>query len=466
MVRWTEARAKPAPPLWSAPTSGASRIATVIPRYSRPAMARIWSDESKLARWLDVELAALEGWAEVGAIPSEDVTEIRARATAPTAERVAEIEQVTDHDTAAFVDAVAEQLGPEGRWLHYGLTSSDVVDTALSLQIQDAGRLILEGVDRAFSAVVDRAEEHRHTVCVGRSHGVHAEPITFGWKLAGWAFELDRTRGRLQRALEANRVGQLSGTVGTYAQLEPEVERIACERLGLEPDPLSTQVIARDRHAELLYALALTATSLERFATEIRHLARTEVREVEEPFGKGMKGSSAMPHKRNPKVAERICGLARVVRGTALVGLENVPLWHERDISQSSAERVAIPDAFVALDYMLDRFSWIVEGLVVHPERMRRNLDAGYGLVFSHPLLLALIHAGLARDEAYRLVQAHAMRAWEEERDFEELVRADPQVSGRVEVDAVFNLDAALRHTDTIFDRLHALVREEEPVHA
>jgi adenylosuccinate lyase len=429
-------------------------------------MARIWSDESKLARWLDVELAALEGWAEVGAIPSEDVAEIRGRATAPTPERVAEIERVTDHDTAAFVDAVAEQLGPEGRWLHYGLTSSDVVDTALSLQIQDAGRLILEGVDRAFSAVVDRAKEHRHTVCVGRSHGVHAEPITFGWKLAGWAFELDRARGRLQRALEANRVGQLSGTVGTYARLEPEVERIACERLGLEPDPLSTQVIARDRHAELLYALALTATSLERFATEIRHLARTEVGEVEEPFAKGMKGSSAMPHKRNPKVAERICGLARVVRGTALVGLENVPLWHERDISQSSAERVAIPDAFVALDYMLDRFSWIVEGLVVHPERMRRNLDASYGLVFSHPLLLALIHAGLARDEAYRLVQAHAMRAWEEERDFEELVRADPQVAGRVDVDAVFDLDAALRHTDTIFDRLHALVRKEEPVHA
>jgi adenylosuccinate lyase len=284
-------------------------------------MARIWSDEGKLGRWLDVELAALEAWVEVGAMPAKDVAEIRARAVAPTPERVAEIERVTDHDTAAFVDAVSEQLGPEGRWLHYGLTSSDVVDTALALQIQDAGRLILDGIERTLAAVVTRAEEHRNTICIGRSHGIHAEPITFGWKLAGWAFELERARERVGRALEANRVGQLSGTVGTYAQVEPEVERIACERLGLEPDPLSTQVIARDRHAELLGALALCATSLERFATEIRHLARTEVREVEEPFGKGMKGSSAMPHKRNPKVAERICGLARVVRGAALVGL-------------------------------------------------------------------------------------------------------------------------------------------------
>jgi adenylosuccinate lyase len=429
-------------------------------------MARIWSEESKLAQWLDVELAALEGWVEVGAIPAGDVAEIRARAKVPTPERVAEIEQVTDHDTAAFVDAVAEQLGPEGRWFHYGLTSSDVVDTALSLQIQDAGQLILAGVDRALGAVVARAEEHRNTVCIGRSHGVHAEPITFGWKLAGWAFELDRARARLVRALEANRIGQLSGTVGTYAQVEPEVERIACERLGLEPDPLSTQVIARDRHAELLGALALAATSLERFATEIRHLARTEVREVEEPFGKGMKGSSAMPHKRNPKVAERICGLARVVRANALVGLENMPLWHERDISQSSAERVVIPDSFLAVDYMLDRFSWIVEGLVVHPDRMRRNLDSSHGLVFSHRLLLALVDAGLARDEAYRLVQGHAMRAWEEEREFGELVRGDPEIAGRVDIESVFDLDATLRHVDTVFERLQALVEKEEAVHA
>jgi adenylosuccinate lyase len=429
-------------------------------------MARIWSDESKLARWLDVELAALDAWAEVGAVPAEAAAAVRARARVPTPGRVAEIERVTDHDTAAFVDAVTEQLGPEGRWVHFGLTSSDVVDTALSLQIQAAGRLIVDGIDRAFDTVVARAEEHRHTVCVGRSHGVHAEPTTFGWKLAGWGFELDRDRTRVLRALEANRVGQLSGTVGTYGQVDPEVERIACERLGLEPDPLSTQVIARDRHAELLAALALCATSLERFATEIRHLARTEVREVEEPFGKGMKGSSAMPHKRNPKVAERICGLARVVRATALVGFEDMPLWHERDISNSSAERVVIPDAFLALDYLLDRFAWIVEGLVVHVDRMRRNLDASHGLTFSHRLLLALVEAGVARDDAYRLVQRHAMQAWDEERDFRTLVAADPEIASRVDLGDVFDLEATVRHVETVFARLRALARREEPVHA
>ncbi len=429
-------------------------------------MAAIWSEESKVARWFDVELAALEGWAEVGVIPSADVAAIRDKAAPPSVDRVAEIERVTDHDTAAFVDAVAEQLGPEGRWFHYGLTSSDVVDTALALQIQDAGRLIAEGIDRALATVVARADEQRETLCIGRSHGVHAEPITFGWKLAGWAFELDRNRTRLGHAIETNRVGQLSGTVGTYAQVEPEVERIACERLGLEPDPLSTQVIARDRHAELLSVLALVATSLDRFATEIRHLARTEVREVEEPFDPGMKGSSAMPHKRNPKVAERICGLARVVRANALVGLENVPLWHERDISQSSAERIVIPDSFLALDYMLDRFAWLIDGLIVDPERMRRNVDATRGLVFSHRLLLALVDSGLPRDDAYRLVQRHAMRAWEEEADFAQLVRDDPDIAGRVDLDATFDLDATVRHVDTVFDRLHALVEKEEPVHA
>ena len=428
-------------------------------------MARIWSDESKLARWLDVELAALDALAEIGAVPPEAAAAAREGARVPSPSRVAELERVTDHDTAAFVDAVAEQLGPEGRWLHFGLTSSDVVDTALSLQIQAAGRLILDGIDRAFGAVVSRADQHRYTVCVGRSHGVHAEPTTFGWKLAGWAFELDRNRTRVLRALEVNRVGQLSGTVGTYAQLEPDVERIACERLGLEPDPLSTQVVARDRHAELLAVLALCATSLERFATEIRHLARTEVRELEEPFGKGMKGSSAMPHKRNPKVAERICGLARVVRAAALVGLEDMPLWHERDISNSSAERVVIPDAFLALGYMLDRFAWVVEGLVVHAERMRRNLDASHGLTFSHRLLLSLVEAGIARGDAYRLVQRHAMQAWDEERDFRTLVAADPEISSRVDLDDVFDLAATVRHVETVFARLHALTPREEPVH-
>jgi len=429
-------------------------------------MARIWSEESKLSRWLDVELAALDAWAEVGAVPTEAAAQIRAGVQIPTPERVAEIERVTDHDTAAFVDAVTEQLGSEGRWVHFGLTSSDVVDTALSLQIQEAGRLILDGIEHALAVVVARAEEHRQTVCIGRSHGIHAEPTTFGWKLAGWAFELDRSRTRVTAALEANRVGQLSGTVGTYAQVEPEVERIACERLGLEPDPLSTQVIARDRYAELLSALALCAASLERFATEIRHLARTEVREVEEPFGKGMKGSSAMPHKRNPKIAERICGLARVVRASALVGFENVPLWHERDISNSSAERVVVPDAFLALDYMLDRFTWIVEGLVVYPERMRRNVDASHGLVFSHRLLLALVESGLPRNDAYRLVQRHAMKAWDDEQDFRQLLAADPEITSRVDLGAVFDLDATVRHVDTVFERLRALAGKEEPVHA
>src|SRR5262245_48671246 len=425
-------------------------------------MARIWSDEGKLASWFEVELAALDAWVELGAIPAVAVDAIRQGAQVPTPDRVAEIERVTDHDTAAFVDAIAEQLGPEGRWVHHGLTSSDVVDTGLALQIRDAGRLVLEGIDRALDSVVRRAEEHRTTLCIGRSHGVHAEPITFGWKLAGWAFELDRARSRLARALDQNRVGQLSGAVGTYAQVDPDVERLACERLGLEPDPLSTQVIARDRHAELLNALALCATSLERFALEIRHLARTEVREVEEPFRAGMKGSSAMPHKRNPKVAERICGLARVVRAAALVGLENVPLWHERDISHSSAERVVLPDAFLAVDYMLDRFVWIVDGLVVRPEQMRRNLDASRGLYFSQPLLLALVESGLPRDEAYRLVQRHAMRAWEEEQDFRELVRADPEI--RVDLDAVFDESVFTRHVDVVFDRLKTLVKEA--VHA
>src|SRR5262249_7446201 len=373
-------------------------------------MSRIWSEEGRLARWLDVELAALDGWAEIGAIPAEEVAAIRAGAKPPTPERVAEIELVTDHDTAPFVDAVAEQLGPEGRWLHHGLTPSDVVDTALALQIQDAGRLLLAGIDRAFDAVVRRADEHRRTICIGRTHGVHAEPTTFGWKLAGWAFELDRDRTRLERALEGCRVGQLSGTVGTYGAIDPRVEVVACERLGREPDPVSTHVVARAPPGAAASTLALCASSLDRFATEIRHLARTEVREVEEPFASGMKGSSAMPHKRNPKVAERITGLARVVRASAGVGLENVVLWHERDISHSSAERIVLPDAFLALDYMLDRFTWLVDGLVVHPDRMERNLWASRGLFFSHRLLLALVEHDMARDEAYRLAPHNTTR--------------------------------------------------------
>jgi adenylosuccinate lyase len=431
-------------------------------------MARIWSEEGKLERWLEVELAALEAWAEVGVVPAEAAQEIRARAQAPSPARVAELEEKTHHDLAAFVDAVTEELGPEGRWFHYGLTSSDVADTALALQLRAAGELILNGLDRAFEAVGALAEKHRLTLTIGRTHGVHAEPTTFGLKLAVWAFELDRARARVARALEGVRVGKLSGAVGNYAAIDPEVERIACERLGLDPEPAATQVVQRDRHADLLSALAVAAASLERFALEIRHLARTEVSEVEEPFGKGQKGSSAMPHKRNPVVAERICGLARVVRAAALVGLENVALWHERDISHSSAERVAIPDAFLALDYMLDRFVWLIEGLVVRPERMRRNLESSHGLFFSQRLLLALVDSGLPRDDAYRLVQEHATRAWEEELDFPELVRADPEITARLDaatLDSVFDLDSYTCHVDTIFERLHAL-RTEEPIHA
>jgi adenylosuccinate lyase len=427
-------------------------------------MARIWSEDAKLERWLTVELAALDAWADVGEIPRDAAATVRATVRVPAAERVAELERTTNHDVAAFVDAVAEQLGPEGRWVHFGLTSSDVLDTALALGVQDAGRLILDGLASSLRAVVERAEEHCATVTIGRTHGVHAEPTTFGLKLAGWAFQLYRDRGRIERAVEGLRVGKLSGAVGTYASAPPEVERLTCDALGLEPAPSSTQILQRDRHAELLNALAGLASSLDRFALEIRHLARTEVREVEEPFGAGQKGSSAMPHKRNPIVSERLCGLARVVRGYAGVGLENVALWHERDISHSSAERIVLPDAFLAVDYMLDRFGWLVQGLVVRPERMRANLEATGGLFFSQRVLLALVETGLARDEAYRLVQRHAMRAWDEELDFRELVRADGEIAGRIDLDDVFDLSAYTRHTGVVFARLRALSSEMEVV--
>ena len=435
----------------------------MIARYSRPAMAQVWSEERKLATWLEVELAALDAWAELGGVPADSVRSVRAAARPPSPEEVAERERQTGHDLAAFVDAVQAGLGEEGRWLHYGLTSSDVVDTALALQVQDAGALVLAGLERASAAVAARAEEHRTTLCIGRTHGVHAEPITFGVKLASWALELERDRERVRGALEGMRVGKLSGAVGTYSASHPELERIACERLGLVPEPVSTQVVPRDRHAQLLGALAVVAASLERFAIEIRHLARTEVREVQEPFGSGQKGSSAMPHKRNPVVAERICGLARVVRAAAQVGLENVALWHERDISHSSAERIVLPDAFLALDYMLDRFTWLVEGLVVLPERMRANLDATRGLFCSQRVLLALVESGLAREEAYRLVQEHALRAWDEGLDFRRLVGEDERIARRIDTGKAFDLGAYTEHVDTIFDRLYAITGDREP---
>ena len=457
-------------PAWAAsePSKPRSTIGAVIARYSRPEMARIWSEEAKLAAWLEVELAALEGWVELGTIPAEAVQEIRARAQAPNPERVAERERETGHDVAAFVDEVASELGPPGRFFHYGLTSSDILDTALALQVRKAGALVAAGIERAFASVAALAEEHRETPIMGRTHGIHAEPTTFGLKLAGWAFELDRARARLGRALEGMRVGKLSGAVGSYASIEPEVERVACERLGLEAEPAATQVVSRDRHAELLTALALVAASLERFALEIRHLARTEVGEVAEPFARGQKGSSAMPHKRNPITAERICGLARIVRASALVGLENVALWHERDISHSSAERIVIPDAFLAVDYMLDRFAWLVEGLVVRPERMQANLESSRGLHSSQRLLLALVDSGLERDAAYRIVQGAATRAAAEGRQLLDVAAGDPNVSQRLDSDAlveVFSSGAYTRHVDTVFERLRALSAREEPAH-
>jgi adenylosuccinate lyase len=431
-------------------------------------MKRIWSDEGRLARWLEVELAALEGWAEVGAVPRDAVERIREKAVSPTPERVTEIEERTQHDLAAFVDAVAEGLGDDGRWFHYGLTSSDVLDTALALQVREAGALLLDGIERAFAAVVRRAEEHRDTPMVGRTHGVHAEPITFGAKLAGWAFELDRDRERLARALDGMAVGKLAGAVGVYGGADPEVERIACERLELRPEQAASQIVPRDRHAELLSTLALCAASLERFATEIRHLARTEVREVQEPFGSGQKGSSAMPHKRNPVVAERICGLARVVRASSAVALENVALWHERDISHSSAERVVLPDSFLAFDYMLERFAWLVDGLVVDAGRMRTNLESSHGLVFSQRVLLALVESGSSRGDAYRLVQRNALRAWDEGAEFRALLEGDPELDhDPTTLAQAFDLGGALKHVDVIFERLATLTtHKEEPIHA
>jgi adenylosuccinate lyase len=444
------------------PSDTPTRIAVVIARYARPAMSRVWSDEAKLERWHAVELAVVDAWAEVGVVPSASARSIRERSRVPTPERVAELERTTNHDVAAFVDAVTADLGPDGRWFHFGLTSSDVLDTALSLTIQSAGDLIRDGIDRASTAVLARAEEHRDTVTIGRTHGVHAEPTTFGLKLLGWVFQLERDRARLDHALAGTRVGKLSGAVGTYATTTPEVERLACETLGLEPAPTSTQILQRDRHAELLSALAIVASSLDRFALEIRHLARTEVREVEEPFAEGQKGSSAMPHKRNPIVAERICGLARLVRGYAHVGLENVALWHERDISHSSAERVVFPDAFLTVDYMLDRFGWLMQGLVVRPERMRANLEATGGLFFSQRLLLALVESGLERDEAYRMVQRHAMRAWDEGLDFRGLVRSDAQIASRLDLGDVFDLGAYTKHVDAVFGRVPPRLANEE----
>jgi adenylosuccinate lyase len=428
----------------------------MIPRYSRPEMSRIWSEENKFGTWLRVEIAATEVLAERGVVPKDAATAIRDKARFEVA-RIAAIERDVQHDVIAFVTNVAENVGPQGRWLHYGLTSSDVVDTALSISMRDACDLVLSGLAALMGVVRDRALEHKHTPMIGRTHGVHAEPMTFGLKLALWHAELQRDRGRLEHARATIAVGKLSGAVGTFSHLDPEVEEAVCSHLGLRPAPISSQILQRDRHAEVMTCLAITGGSLEKFATEIRHLQRTEVREVEEPFGDTQKGSSAMPHKRNPVGSEQVVGLARLVRSNALAALENVALWHERDISHSSVERIIIPDSFLALDHMVQRFTEIVRGLSVDPERMRRNLESTRGLIFSGHLLLELTARGVRREDAYRVVQTHAMGAWKSGEDFQRRVSQDPEVRAVLkdaELSKVFDLEGSLSHVDAIFERV------------
>ena len=423
----------------------------MIERYTRPEMGAVWSERRKLESWFEVELAVVEALAEQGLVPEEDAAAIRDRA-AFTVDEVKERERVTDHDVAAFVDVVAASVGEPGRWFHHGLTSSDVLDTALGLQLAQASLMLVGGARDYRDALMRRAREHVDTVCVGRTHGVHAEPTTFGVKLAGFAFEAHRNMRRLERAAEVVSVGALSGAVGTYAANGPEIEEAVLRRLGLGREDVSTQVVPRDRHAELLEAIALAGAGLERFATELRHLQRTEVREVEEPFRAGaQKGSSAMPHKRNPIVSERIAGIARLLRGYAQAGLENVALWHERDISHSSVERVALPDATILLDYAQHLAIRVVDGMTVHPERMLANLEATHGALYSQRALLALVEAGRSRDEAYRTVQEAAQRAWDEETPFRELIAAG---APELDLDAVFDTGAFIRHARTIVQRL------------
>jgi len=428
----------------------------MIQRYTHPDMGRIWSDQRKYETWLQVEIAAVEAMARAGIAPPEAARDIREKGAFSVA-RIEEIEAVTQHDVIAFTTAVAEHVGPSARWLHFGMTSSDVIDTAQALQMREACDLILKGLDGLMQAVHTRAEEHRRTPMIGRTHGVHAEPMTFGLKLALWYAELTRDVARMRRAREVISVGKLSGAVGTFAHLPPAVEADACRSLGLEPAPVASQVIQRDRHAELLSALAITASSLEKFALEIRGLQKTEIGEVEEPFAKGQKGSSAMPHKRNPIGCEQIVGLARLLRGNAVAGFENNALWHERDISHSSVERVILPDGFIALDHMLRRFTRIVSGMVVYPERMRENMDRSRGVVFSGTVLLELAQRGVSREQSYEWVQRNAMRAFHEQRDFKELLLADADV-GRVlkpaEIEHAFDLNAQLRHVDHVFERV------------
>ncbi|HMO95104.1 MAG TPA: adenylosuccinate lyase [Tepidiformaceae bacterium] len=428
----------------------------MIPRYSRPEMAAVWTEQAKYQRWLDVEIAACEAWAELGQIPAEAAAKIR-RDASFNLDKINEYIAITHHDVTAFLRSVSESLGEEGRYVHFGLTSSDVWDTATALQLRDACDLLLKGVD-GLSAVLERqAVAHRDTLCTGRTHGVHAEPTTFGLKLAVWVDEMRRNRKRLEQARETIAVGAISGTVGTHASVPPELEEIVCKKLGLGIENASTQVIQRDRHAQFVTALALTGASLEKFATEIRALQKTEVREAEEPFDEGQTGSSAMPHKRNPELCERVTGLARVLRGYAVTSMENVALWHERDISHSSTERIVFPDATLVLDYALSIFTGVMDRLTVFPEHMRENLDRSYGLVFSQRVLLALIETGMSRQEAYAIVQRNAMKAWKERTPFLDLLAADPEVAGRLNEDelrGLFDYGFYLKNIGATFERL------------
>jgi adenylosuccinate lyase len=416
-------------------------------------MGVVWTQRRRMEAWLAVELAATEAWVAEGAVPAEAAEASRRLATF-TVEAVEERERTTGHDVAAFVDVVADSIGEEGRWIHYGLTSSDVLDTGLALQLTEVGEIITSGATRYRDALIERAFEHRGTLSAGRTHGVHAEPTTFGLRLASFAFEADRNLERLRRAFEGAAVGKLSGAVGTYASVPPAVEERVMEALGLTAEPVSTQVVPRDRHAALAEAIALAGAGLERFATEIRNLQRTEVREVEEPFGEGQKGSSAMPHKRNPILSERICGLARVLRGYAQTALENVALWHERDISHSGAERVILPDATTLLDYMQHLGIRLAEGMTVHADRMRANLELTHGALHSQRALTALVESGMSRDEAYRVVQESAQRAWDDGTAFRELLG---EAAPDLDLDAVLDHNAYLRHVPEVFARLEAL---------
>ena len=447
---------------WGPASEGARRGAgapadkEMIPRYTNPEMGAIWSDQRRYETWLQVEVAAAEAMADAGLVPAEAARDIREKGAFDIA-RIEEIEQTTQHDVIAFTTAVAERVGPSARWLHFGLTSSDVLDTAQAIQMREACDLIVRDLEAARDAVRARAEEHRRTPMIGRTHGVHAEPMTFGLKLALWYAELQRGLARIRRARDTVSVGKISGAVGTFAHLDPSIEARVCERLDLQPAPVSSQIIQRDRHAELLAALALVAASLEKFALEIRGLQKTETGEVEEPFGQGQKGSSAMPHKRNPIGCEQITGLARLLRANAMAAMENVALWHERDISHSSVERVILPDSFIALDHMLRRFTRIVEGMVVHPERMLENLQRSRGVVFSGTVLLELARRGVSREQAYEWVQRNAMRAFHEQRDFKALLLADADVTAALppaEIERAFDLDDQLRHVDAIFARV------------